>query len=176
MKHNSFQDIIIKSNDNYTLVIACPGSGKTFTLIEKYINIINNNILPEEIILITFTKKAGIEMNNRILQNNINLPYYVGSLHGLAYKILYNNNIISNYTIIDDNNSTLCLLNLINNNDNLKLLDNNQKLNIINIIDKININYPINIKNIDKDIKNIYYQYKKIKKKLNIYFLMNIKI
>ena len=165
MKQNSFQDIIINSNDNYTLVIACPGSGKTFTLIEKYINLINNNILSEEIILITFTKKAGLEMNNRISQNNIILPYYVGSIHGLAYKILYKYDILLNYTIIDENNSTLCLLNIINNNDNLKLLDNNQKLNIINIIDKININYPIKTKNIDKDIKDIYYQYKKFKKK-----------
>ena len=165
MLHNSYQETIIKSHDNYTLVIACPGSGKTFTLISKYINIINNNE-PSSVILVTFTKKAGNEMTQRLNSHNINHPYYVGTLHGLAYKILNNNNILSNYTIIDENNSSTYLLNLIENNPTLKLLD---KMKVINIIDKININYPINLKNIDKDIKSIYYKYEKFKKKNKLF-------
>ena len=168
MEHNIYQDNIIKSNNNYTLVIACPGSGKTFTLIEKYKNILND-YEPESIILITFTKKAGVEMNKRILQHNIKSPYYVGSLHGLAYKILSNNNILSNFTIIDETHTTTYLLNLINNHETFKSIDNNEKMKIINDIDKININYPINITNIDKDIKDIYKQYNKFKKKNKLF-------
>jgi DNA helicase-2/ATP-dependent DNA helicase PcrA len=178
MEHNINQDIVIKSNNNYTLVVACPGSGKTHTLIYKYINLINNNISPEEIILITFTKKAGNEMNKRILSCNEEIPYYVGSLHGFAYKILNNNKILNNHIIIDETNSSTTILSIINNNNNLQLLDQKDKLKIFNIIDKININYPVDILKTlnnnelyiyNKDIKLIYKEYNKFKKKNNLF-------
>ena len=178
MEYDKHQDIIIKSDNNYTLVVACPGSGKTRTLIYKYINLINNNILPEEIILITFTKKAGNEMNKRILNYNEKIPFFVGSLHGFAYKILFNHKILNNSIIIDETNSNNIILTIINNNNNLQLLDQKDKLKIINIIDKININYPINIiKTLNnnefniynKDIKLVYNEYKKFKKKNNLF-------
>jgi len=178
MDHNEHQNAIIKSDNNYTLVVACPGSGKTHTLIYKYINLINNNILPEEIILITFTKKAGNEMNKRILSCNERLPFFVGSLHGFAYKILNINKILNNHIIIDESNSSNAILTIINNNNNLQSLDQKDKLKIINIIDKININYPINIiktlnnneLNIyNKDIKFVYKEYNKFKKKNNLF-------
>ena len=47
--------------------------------------------------MITFTKKAGMEMENR-LKNLIptKLPHYVGSLHGLD-RLLQNSQV--NYTV-----------------------------------------------------------------------------
>ena len=33
---------IINANEDYILVVACPGSGKTHTLISKYIYLIND--------------------------------------------------------------------------------------------------------------------------------------
>ena len=87
---NDRQKEIIKSDSNNILVVAVPGSGKTHTLINRYIDLVlNKNVDPDTIILITFTKKSGQEMYDRINKYVPNkLPYYVGSLHGLGYKML----------------------------------------------------------------------------------------
>jgi len=113
------QKKIVISNHKNILVIACPGSGKTHTLISRYIYLVlKKNINPENVILITFTKKAGQEMNKR-LSNIIpnKLPYYVGSIHGLGYKILqeFNN---TNYTVLDEKEAKYMIKNIIN--DELK--------------------------------------------------------
>ena len=55
---NEQQKQVVFSDDKNMLVIACPGSGKTHTLISRYIyNISKGDISSEETILITFTKK-----------------------------------------------------------------------------------------------------------------------
>ena len=57
-KLSSSQNNIVYANDDYILVIACAGSGKTHTLIARYIRLIMEKIYsPEDIILITFTIK-----------------------------------------------------------------------------------------------------------------------
>ena len=51
------QRAIVESTDKNIMVVACPGSGKTHTLISKYINlVVKEKIDPDNIILITFTK------------------------------------------------------------------------------------------------------------------------
>ena len=93
---------IVNATENNILVIACPGSGKTHTLIARYINLLNNGLKPEETIMITFTKKAGIEMLNRLNKYVPDkIPYHVGTIHGLSYKILKDYNKL-NKTIIDE--------------------------------------------------------------------------
>jgi len=165
------QTKIIESNNDYILVLACPGSGKTHTLISKYINIIQKgDILSDEIILITFTKKAGQEMYNRL--NNLvpdKLPFYVGSLHGLAYKILSEYYKI-NFTVIDDKDANEILKELSNNLD--------KSINVNQIIDQISTIYPLDIKSyltkhkmtdLYKPINKIYNDYRKYKLKQKLY-------
>lgn len=72
------------------LVLAGPGSGKTTvvvyrikTLIEKY------KIHPSEILVITFTKSAAVEMENRyksIKMNGMGVTF--GTFHSLFYRII----------------------------------------------------------------------------------------
>ena len=172
------QNNIVNSNDDNILVIACPGSGKTHTIISKYIYLLNNNILKsEEIILITYTKKAGNEMYNRI--NNIlpnQLPYYVGSLHGFSYKIL--KEYYKKYIILDDKDTSDYLNNIIDNYNKENSIEP-ININIKDIIDKISTVYPINIKKFIKNniilekyytyIKTIYKLYQNKKKKEKIF-------
>ena len=100
------QQLIINAKEDNILVVACPGSGKTHTLISRYINIILNpdfNIKEDEVLLITFTKKAGLEMLHRVSKYVPNkLPYYIGSIHGLGFKVLQEYNNDFNYTILDE--------------------------------------------------------------------------
>jgi DNA helicase-2/ATP-dependent DNA helicase PcrA len=193
------QEKIINAKDNNILVIACPGSGKTHAIISRYINLIltkeENNfcILPNSILLITFTKKTGQEMLQR-LQNKVpnKLPYHVGSLHSLSYKVLQKYNNI-NYIVIDEYDSkdilkqeTIKFLMDLNNQElNKKYIDLNENdIEIIkesildkNIIDKISITYPLNFKTVLKKynlmkyysiIVTIYKKFIKRKKQENL--------
>ena len=78
---------IIKDEDN-NLVIAGAGSGKTTTVTGKVAYLINRyKIKPEEILLITFTKKACEEMRDRI-KSKMNIPVEVYTFHSLGKKII----------------------------------------------------------------------------------------
>ena len=50
------------------LVTANPGTGKTFLLACKYVNLIQNGLKPEEILCLTFTNKAKSEMKKGIVE------------------------------------------------------------------------------------------------------------
>ena len=108
---NPKQDEIVNCTSRNILVVACPGSGKTHTVVARYINlVVKEKVDPSSIILITFTKKAGMEMSQRIksiLPNK--LPYYVGSMHGLSYKLLQEFNISKDSTIIDEQEASTLL-------------------------------------------------------------------
>jgi DNA helicase-2/ATP-dependent DNA helicase PcrA len=182
LKLSEQQELIINATEDNILVVACPGSGKTHTLISRYVKmILNNQITPEETLLITFTKKAGLEMLNRlsrVLPHKI--PYHVGSLHGLGYKVLQEYNDI-NYTVLDEKDVKVYLRDLINENPTLQQLDDEElgliKSKIQLIIDQASTTYPFDLKailkknNLDKYFKEFNYVYKlyqQKKKKENI--------
>jgi len=48
------------------LILAGPGSGKTFTITEKVVKLIDNGLKPERILALTFSDKAAGEMGERI--------------------------------------------------------------------------------------------------------------
>ena len=187
LKLSNMQKEVVEAVNDYILVVACPGSGKTHTLISRYINLIHNSIndiTPDNVLLITFTKKAGMEMMNRL--NNIipaKLPHYVGSLHGLSYKTLQEYMKIS-YTVLDEKDTTLYLKelfyepNVIKHHSNMMEDDINIiKSKIQSIFDQASVTYPSNIievlrkNNLEKYTKEFSYMYKiyqQKKKKENI--------
>lgn len=150
MSLNDKQREIVESKSNNILVVACPGSGKTHTLISRYINlVVKEKVNPMNIILITFTKKAGMEMNQRI--SNIlpgQLPYYVGSLHGLGYRLLQHYNSI-NYTVLDEKESHIilreCTMKILEQSTIDAEEQDSIKKQIVYIYDKISSSYPLNI-------------------------------
>ena len=123
LKLSEQQEHIVNATEDNILVVACPGSGKTHTLISRYVKLIlDNKITPDQTLLITFTKKAGLEMLNRvskILPNKI--PDHVGSLHGLGYKVLQEYNDI-NYTVLDEKDVKDYLRDLILDYENINQL------------------------------------------------------
>jgi len=188
MNLNEQQNKIVdaKQEKENILVLACPGSGKTHTLISRYINLVTNhssgvNIDPEKILLITFTKKAGQEMENR-LKGLIptKLPHYVGSLHGLGYRLLQRFNKI-NYTVLDEKDSKLLLRDVIDSTISIDSIEDDD-ISIIKskasmIIDQASTSYPINLTNVLAKLnlenylsvfKNILKNYQETKKKQNL--------
>jgi DNA helicase-4 len=78
---------VIKDEDN-NLVIAGAGSGKTTTVAGKVAYIIDRcKVKPEDILLITFTKKASDEMKHRIKQK-MNIDIEVNTFHSFGRKII----------------------------------------------------------------------------------------
>ena len=65
MALNKEKQEIINCKGN-VLVTANPGTGKTFLLANKYVNLLNSKIKPSEILCLTFTRKARREMEERI--------------------------------------------------------------------------------------------------------------
>ena len=84
------RDAII--TDEYSnLVIAGAGSGKTLTIIGKIKYLLEDRkIKPEEILLLSFTRKTVSELNDRLLELKIN-PV-ASSFHKLGYDIIKSQN------------------------------------------------------------------------------------
>ncbi len=82
------------------MVIAGPGSGKTFTIIQRILNLVqNHHIPPDNILVITYTKAAANEMKERyekaisqsFLCNNESARWgnvNFGTFHSICYNIL----------------------------------------------------------------------------------------
>lgn len=56
---------VVEHMDGPMAVIAVPGAGKTHCLIARMVRMIKNGILPEQILFVTFTKKAAGEILER---------------------------------------------------------------------------------------------------------------
>ena len=68
---NDLQKKIADTADGIMVVDAGPGTGKTHTITERYVNLIKRNIRPSEILMVTFTINAAAEMRDRIREGLI---------------------------------------------------------------------------------------------------------
>ena len=81
---------VVEHMDGPMAVIAVPGAGKTHCLIARMVRMIKNGILPEQILFVTFTKKAAgeiLERARRVLGEESALPA-IFTFHSLGYTIL----------------------------------------------------------------------------------------
>ena len=87
---NEQQRHAIEHADGPLLIVAGPGTGKTHTLTRRIAHVINQNkVSSDNILAITFTRKAAGEMADRLesLIDKEKIPW-VTTFHSLAYKIL----------------------------------------------------------------------------------------
>ncbi|MGE6136353.1 ATP-dependent helicase [Aeromonas salmonicida] len=93
---NIHQQRAIQHSQGPLLIIAGPGSGKTYTLVERVINLINvHGATPEQLLVVTFTEKAAQELKTRIsnrileLSSDFNVnEMYLGTFHSICLRIL----------------------------------------------------------------------------------------
>lgn len=104
---NTAQLEAVKTKEGSVLVIAGAGSGKTKTLTYRVARLIEGGVKPENILLLTFTKKAADEMLNRavmILDSRCE-KVAGGTFHSFANQILRKYSTLldlrNNFTIID---------------------------------------------------------------------------
>ena len=93
MQMNQDQYEAVHHLDGPCIVIAPPGSGKTFTLTQRIKYLTQEaGICPESVLVITFTKAAAVQMKERYLEMTAqqDTPVTFGTIHALCFGILRN--------------------------------------------------------------------------------------
>ena len=96
---NDSQKQAVLTTEGPVLIIAGPGTGKTFTLVKRLAYLVTEkHVKPSEIMVVTFTEKAGKELLTRIsneflkysLNVNIN-EMYIGTFHSVCLRLMKEN-------------------------------------------------------------------------------------
>lgn len=88
IKLDDEQRRVVLSDEDYTLVIAGAGAGKTTTVSAKVKYLVERKgISPEQILVISFTNKAVGELQEKI-NKDLNIPCPVTTFHKTGYAIL----------------------------------------------------------------------------------------
>lgn len=108
---NEEQKQAVLTTEGPVLIIAGPGTGKTFTLVKRIAYLVSEKkVNPSEIMVVTFTEKAAKELLTRIsneflkIDLNINMnEMYIGTFHSVCLRLLKEN---SEY-VAEDNKSRM---------------------------------------------------------------------
>jgi DNA helicase II / ATP-dependent DNA helicase PcrA len=90
MALNPEQKVAVEHKNSPLLIVAGPGSGKTFVIIERILHFIKNGVKPSEILCLTFTKKAAGEMLERLENEGVE-DVEISTFHAFAQSILIEN-------------------------------------------------------------------------------------
>lgn len=93
---NDSQRSVVGHLDGPLLIVAGPGSGKTYSIVLRALNLLLlDRAAPGEVILCTFTEKAAFEMRDRLAAAARKIGYKgdlseltVSTIHGLCNKLL----------------------------------------------------------------------------------------
>jgi len=119
LKDDSEKQKAIFETEGPTLIIAGPGTGKTYTLVLRTLFILlANKAKPSEIILTSFTEKSALELRDRLAQfarrltQKINLhEINIGTIHSICdtylNQFIRHTPLVRNYTVLDDLTNSL---------------------------------------------------------------------
>lgn len=133
---NENQKLAISTANGPVLITAGPGTGKTYTLVQRAIYLITEcNVAPESIFIATFTEKAAKELITRITNElaaknipaNIN-EMYIGTFHSICLRLLKENmeytRLHKNYRLLDDFDQKYMVFQNINKFHNIPGFEN----------------------------------------------------
>lgn len=111
---NAAQSEAIRATSGPVQIIAGPGSGKTFTLVERIAELIaEEGASPENLLVVTFTDKAAQELITRVsnkldqlgVRFNLN-EMYLGTFHSICLRLLQEHQEFTrlkrNFTMLDE--------------------------------------------------------------------------
>ncbi len=90
MSLNAAQKKAVKGQ-GVQLVLAGPGSGKTFVITEKILHLFASGIQPKNILALTFSKKAALEMVERLEKSTDPSDLTIGTFHSFCFGVLQDN-------------------------------------------------------------------------------------
>ena len=90
IKLDDEQRKVVLSDEDYTLVIAGAGAGKTTTIEAKVKYLVDNkNISPDRVLIVSFTKKATEELKDRF--KKLEIPVNIATFHSIGNTIINEN-------------------------------------------------------------------------------------
>ena len=130
----------IRHKDGPCIVLSGPGSEKTFVLTNRILNLIDEyGVMPDSILVITFTRAAANEMKSRfsslLKENGMNLydmPNF-GTFHSIFFEVLKNDFGYNSKSLISDIDERVYISEILENNNTIKVVADN----ITNIIKDI---------------------------------------
>ena len=101
MLENKAQEEVINTVGGQLIVVACPGSDKTTTLLRRINHMVSGcGISPENILMITFTNAAAKEMKERYRKQYGPDEVTFSTIHSLCLAILNKFRGLSNDSIL----------------------------------------------------------------------------
>ena len=89
MQKNTAQEEAIQAVYGQVLLVSCPGSGKTTTMLRRIEHMISQGIDPSSILMVTFTEAAAKEMKKRFADTYGDAPVAFCTIHALCIRIMY---------------------------------------------------------------------------------------
>lgn len=111
------------------LLLAGPGSGKTFTITNRILYLIEKGEAPEGLLVITFTREAALSMQRRFHERcgSIVYPVNFGTFHSCFYHILQKSGAVGAKNIITNSQKKNLLLPVLRqfilNNEDLRQME-----------------------------------------------------
>lgn len=90
IKPNEKQQLCIDNIDGKFLVLAGPGTGKTFTVVHRISKMLEKGINPEKILCLTFSEAAASEMRNKIAKafGKVDIGVNIYTYHGFCNELI----------------------------------------------------------------------------------------
>ena len=79
---------IVTSIHGPILVVSCPGSGKTTVIVNRANRMVKSGIPESNILVITFTKEAALQMQRRYEEEFGPTHIFFGTIHSLCFRVL----------------------------------------------------------------------------------------
>lgn len=156
MKYSKEQSDAIMHVEGPMLVVAGPGSGKTAVITRRIKYLIESaGVNPADILVITFTRAAANEMENRfkaMTEDNV-YPVRFGTFHSIFFWIIKTAYNLDNSSVISESEKRIMIERLvsdISSKQKYNLLDNKEDI-ISSIISQIGI-----VKSDMLDVDNYY--------------------
>lgn len=103
LHNNPAQEAAIQATEGHVIIVSCPGSGKTTTLIRRIRHIIENGVDPKRILMVTFTRAAAQSMQEKYVELFGTQPGVIfKTIHSLCYAILLRESVIGRDSVLGD--------------------------------------------------------------------------
>jgi DNA helicase-2/ATP-dependent DNA helicase PcrA len=178
-KHlNPAQLEVARTLSGALLVIAGAGSGKTRVIEYRVLNLIQNKILPQQILLLTFTRRAAREMLSRAASHDPRCDRVEGgTFHSFAYQILKKHSKLIGFTafsILDEDEAQEAISLCAKNSGVFKEARHAPQKDTLRKVISMSVNKELEIDEVLKreypglldharqiqQLKNIYFRYK----------------
>lgn len=113
-KLNDAQQRAVTWGEGPLLVLAGPGSGKTHTITNRILYLLEKHVPGERILVITFTREAALSMQKRFLsQTKSYEPVLFGTFHSVFYHILLQAGFCQKQRIINNSQKKKLILQIM---------------------------------------------------------------